>query len=284
MRLILLFVVLTNYLFAIINTPLHTSITSVNEQEVTTPIVEGAQVGMYGAIVHWFDETHATALSWVEIKKIDANSITLTMAPILALEQSALPSGRWAPKIGDEVILGYNYQRGLLIAPNSNLYKKVTGYHKERSWVHPDIFAATLSGNGHPTPLREDFTEVCRANNIGIVSFMFDKSIITVDCQSFKIIENKSTSVKAKEPQLPFYTRVNHIEANWFGEGSDELEEYSPHYIELLAENNQENEWIQIYKRKREQATMDNEGSWFDSIFGNMNLEKVPDDELDDDN
>jgi len=281
MRLILLFVFFTNYLFAIINAPLHTNITSVNEQEISTPTVEGAQVGMYGAIVHWFDETHATALSWVEIKKIDEDGITLTMAPILALEQSALPSGRWVPKIGDEVILGYNYQRGLLIAPNSNIYKKITHYHQDRSWVHPDIFATTLSSNGHPTPLREDFTAVCRANNIGIVSFMFDKSIITVDCHSFKILQNKSTSVKADDPQLPFYSRVTNIEANWFGEGSDELEEYSPHYIELIAENNPGNEWIHTYKTKREQATMGEDESWFDSIF---KMKRVNDNEYDDNN
>ncbi len=282
MRITLLIVLFTNYLFAIINSPVHTQITSVTGQEITTPMVKDVQVGMYGVIVHWFDDTHATALSWVEIKKIEADSITLAMAPILALEQSALPSGKWVPKVGDEVILGYNYQRGLLIAPNSSIYKKITHYHQDRSWVHPDIFATALSSNGHPTPLREDFTATCRANNIGIVSFMFDKSIITVDCQSFKILQNKSTSVRADDPQLPFYTRVTNIEANWFGEGSDELEEYSPHYIELLAENNPDNEWIHIYKMKREQATADKEESWFDSIFGNSKLKRVNDHEHDD--
>ena len=281
MRLILLFVFLTNYLFALINTPIHTQITSVHDEEVTASYVEGAQVGMYGAIVHWFDKTHSIALSWVEVKKIDGETITLSTAPILALEQSALPSGKWEPKAGDEVILGYNYQRGLLIAPNNSVYKKVTYFHKEREWIHPDVFAATLSRNGHPTPLREDFEETCRSYNIGVVAFMFDKSLITLDCQSFKVMENKSTSIKAEDPQLPFYTRVTNIEANWFGEGSDELEEYSPYYIELIAENNPENEWIHIYKMKREQATMEEDESWFGSIFKSMKLKHVNDNEYD---
>lgn len=284
MRLTLLFFLFTNYLFAVINSPVHTKITSVSETEITTPVVDGAQVGMYGVIVHWFDDTHSTALSWVEIKKIESDTIILTMVPIRALEQSALPSGKWVPKIGDEVILGYNYHRALLIAPNSSIYRKITHYHQDRNWVHPDIFATALSSNGHPTPLREDFTSACRANNIGIVSFMFDKSIITVDCQSFKILQNKSTSVRADDPQLPFYTRVTNIEANWFGEGSDELEDYSPHYIELIAENNPDNEWINIYKMKREQATMTEEESWFDAFFKNINLQHVHDNEYDDNN
>ncbi len=272
MRLTLLLVLFTNYLFAVINVPVHTKVLSIHDQEITTPAVEGAQVGMFGAVVHWFDDTHSTALSWVEIKKIEDDTITLDMVPIRALEQSALPSGKWAPAVGDEVILGYNYQRGLLIAPNSSIYKKITHYHQNRSWIHPDIFAAALSSNGHPTPLREDFSAACRVNNIGIVSFMFDKSIITVDCQSFKILQNKSTSVRADEPQLPFYSRVTHIEANWFGEGSDELEEYSPHYITLIAENNPDNKWIQTYKTAREEATSDNEESWFDSWFENTDI------------
>jgi hypothetical protein len=164
------------------------------------------------------------------------------------LEQSALPTGTWSPKVGDEVILGYNYHRALLISPNASVYKKVTGHHKERHWMHPDIFTTVLSSRGHPTPLMEDFKYTCRVNNIGLVSFVIDKSILTIDCHSFKILQNRKTKIQTDEIQLPFYTRVVKIEANWFGEGSDELLEYSPYYVGLLAKNNPDNEWIQTYK------------------------------------
>ncbi len=275
MRLILLFVFSSLSLFAIINTPLQTKIISINSNEITASNIEGAQVGMFGAIVHTFDEAHSTALSWVEVQSITADVIHLSTSPIFALEQSALPSGTWTPQVGDEIVLGYNYHRGLLIAPNSSIYKKITGYHQERSWVHPDIFATDLSALGHPTPLKEDFSATCRSNNIGIVSFMFDKSIISVDCQSFKILENRSISITQEEASLPFYTRVPNILANWFGEGSDEMETYSPYYIELLAQNNPENSWIQNYRDNA--LGKEDDGSWFGSFFSGST--RVHDDE-----
>jgi hypothetical protein len=282
MRLILFITLFTSHLFALINTPMHTEVIATNEKELTIPTIEGSQVGMYGAVVRWFDDEHSTALSWVEVKSIEGDKTILSMIPIRALEQSALPSGNWTPRVGDEVVLGYNYHRALLIAPNPSIYKKITSYHTERQWVHPDIFASVISSKGHPTPLREDFSYACRANNIGVVYFMFDKSIMTLDCHSFKILQNKSTSVKSTEQQLPFYTRVPHIEANWFGEGSDELEEYDAYYIELIAENNPENSWIQTYKRTREQAVDDNKDvSWFDAWFGDINRVIDADDDYD---
>ena len=271
MRLILLFLFSSLSLFATISTPIHTKIISVNTNEITASNIEGAQVGMFGAIVHTFDATHSTALSWVEVKSIESDIIHLSTSPITALEQSALPSGIWTPKVDDQIVLGYNYQRALLIAPSSSVYKKITNYHQERSWVHPDIFATNLSALGHPTPLREDFSSTCRENNIGIVAFMFDKSIISVDCQSFKILENKSTSIAQKDVQLPFYTRVPNILANWFGEGSGKMQEYSPYYIELLAKNNPKNSWIQNYRDNA--LGKEDDSSWFGSFFSGITIE-----------
>jgi len=284
MRYLLSLLLLSTYLFAIISEPVHSKITAINEDEQIISIspIAGAQVGMYGIIVQHFTDAHATALSWIEVTEIQAERISAKMIPIYALEQSALPTGTWTAKIGDEVILGYNYHRALLIAPNLGMYKKVTGYHKDKKWVHPDIFTTVLSSHGHPSPLQEDFQYTCRANNIGLVSFLFDKSIITVDCQSFKIVQNKSTSITIDETQLPFYTRVANIEANWFGDGSDEMTEYSPYYVSLLAESNPNNEWIQTYQKVLESEKEDE--SWFSSWFSSVKvINEADQDTLEDD-
>lgn len=264
MRLILLALLFVPSLFAYIFSPLHTTILSVDEEgeTATIPTLENVQVGMYGAVSHRFDVSHATALYWLEVTKIDSDVTTVKFVPIKALEQSALPTGNWEPKVGDEVVMPYNYHRSILIAPNRIMYKRITEFHKERYWVHPDIFAAVLSTRGHPTPLVEDFQYACRMNNIGTVAFNFDKTVITVDCHSFKIIENRATNVENNDTQLPFYTRVSHIEANWFGDGSDELEAYTPHYVEILSEMNPDNQWIQDYKRELE-GKDDDDSSWF---------------------
>lgn len=252
MRLLLLITLFTTYLFALTSSPLRTQVSAVDGNTLTAATPEGALPGMYGVLLHWFDAEHSVALSWVEITTIEGEVTTLKTSPIHALEQSALPSGNWAPKAGDELILGYNYQRALLIAPNASIYKKITQHHSEREWVHPDIFATVLSSRGHPTPLREDFAYACSTNNIGVLTFVFEQSVLSLDCQSFKILDNRSSTETISEEQLPFYSRVPHIEANWFGEGSDELEAYAPYYIELIAENNPENAWIQAYKKQHE--------------------------------
>lgn len=282
MRLLLLITLISTYLLALISSPLHTTLVSVAEDKETATIktLENTQVGMYGVISHWFDETHSVALSWVEITNIEGEETSLKLVPILALEQSALPSGSWTPNVGDEVIIGYNYQRALLIAPNSSIYNKITSYHADRKWVHPDIFASVISSQGHPSPLKEDFALACRSNNIGTVTFMFDKSVITVDCQSFKILQNKSTSVQSKEQQVPFYTRVPNIQNNWFGDGSDEVENYDAYYVALIAENNLDNTWIQKYRHEREKIAEENEGeSFFGSLFDDFSLSIGAEDE-----
>ena len=252
MRYILSFILMYSSLYALINKPVHSQITSINqdEQRIYIKPIKGAQIGMFGLIIQHFDKTHSTALSWVEVLAIDSKTIEVKMLPIVALEQSALPSGTWEPKVGDKVTLGYNYHRALLISPNASAYKKLTNLHKKRLWVHPDIFATALSSNGHPTPLIEDFRDTCRANNIGVLGFILGTSFLSVDCQSFKILEVKTTTLSTTEVQLPFYTRINTIQANWFGEGSDELLEYAPYYAQLLAENNPDNIWIQTYINK----------------------------------
>jgi len=267
MKYILFLLLFHSYLLALINEPIQTEVKSVSLEEESVLIhpVTGAQVGMYGVIVHHFNAKHATALSWVEITAISSDGLSAKMLPIYALEQSALPSGTWKAQAGDEVILGYNYHRSLLIAPNPSVYKKVTEHHKDLKWVHPDIFTTVLSTRGHPTPLADDFKYTCRANNIGLVSFMFDQSLLTIDCQSFKILQNKETSFKIDETQLPFYTRVVNIEENWFGEGSEPLTEYTPYYVALLAENNPDNEWIQNYLKTLEETQESD--SWFSSWF-----------------
>jgi hypothetical protein len=280
MRLFLLALLFSTTLFGLINAPVHTPVTSVNEdeEEITITTLKNTEVGMYGAVSHWFNKMHSVALSWVEITKIEGEVTTLKLIPILALEQSALPSGTWKVKVGDDVAMAYNYQRAMLVAPNASIYKKITSYHRDRQWVHPDILASILSSNGHPSPLKEDFTQVCRANNIGTVAFMFDKSIITVDCQSFLIIKNKSTTVQSKEQQVPFYTRVPNINNNWFGDGSDEMENYDAYYVDLLAEHNPQNNWIQKYQHSRNKQHGNND-SWFNSFVNSFSLSDEPEED-----
>ena len=57
--------------------------------------------------------------------------------------------------------------------------------------------------------------------------------------------------------KLPFYSRVEEIDANWFGDGSDELEEYAPHYYELLVAFNKKDKALYAIVKSHEEKLHD---------------------------
>jgi hypothetical protein len=209
--------------------------------EVTIEI-EKIDVGVSGFIVHSIDEAHSAILKNAVVKSFDEKSKTAKVAisEFSALSSSALPSGRWNVKVGDTAVLAFGYTRALLIAPNEDIYYRVTKSSNVQ-WIHPDIFATILSFNGHPTPLRSDFAEMSSSTSMGLVFIYLDERVYTLDAKSFKILAITDAKLEQKEVNLPFYTRVPEIDANWWGEGSSRLKEYEPHYYKLMVEANPDN-------------------------------------------
>lgn len=220
-----------------------------DETEVTIEI-ESIDVGVSGFVVHEIDKGHTTILKNATVTSFDKeNKIAkVAISEFNEFKNSALPDGKWRVKAGDTVILAFGYTRGLLIAPNEEIYYRVTKNSKLQ-WVHPDIFATILSFNGHPTPLRSDFSEMSSSVSVGLVFIYLDKKVYTLDAKSFKILAVTDAALQDTETKLPFYTRVPEINAAWWGEGSDELEEYEPHYYKLMIEANSNNrEFYDIIK------------------------------------
>ena len=77
---------------------------------------------------------------------------------------------------------------------------------------------------------------------VGLFFIYLDKKIYTLDARTFKILNITDILLEQKGVKLPFYTRIDEIDASWFGEGSYELESYEPHYYELMIEYNPDNE------------------------------------------
>ena len=218
-------------------------VVAINEDKTEVTIeIEKIDVGVSGFIVHGIDEEHTTILKNAVVKSFDENSkiAKLAISEFNALSSSALPSGRWDVQIGDTAVLAFGYTRALLIAPNEDIYYRVTK-SSNIQWIHPDIFATILSFNGHPTPLRSDFTEMSTNTSVGLVFIYLDERVYTLDAKSFKILAITDAKLEQKEVNLPFYMRVPEIDAAWWGEGSDELDEYEPHYYELMVKANPDN-------------------------------------------
>jgi len=249
MKYIFLVLILVLELFgAVVKSP----VMNINEDETQATIkIDKIDVGMSGFVVHKIDDTHTIILKNAVVKGYDkaTKTATIELSEFNALSNSALPSGRWNIEIGDTVVLAFGYTRGLLIAPNEEIYYRISK-HSKVQWIHPDIFATILSFNGHPTPLREDFTKISISSSIGLVYIFLDNVVYTLDAKTFKILTTTEAKFTQDETKLPFFTRVEKIDANWWGEGSNELEDYEPHYYELIAKANPKNrELYEIVKK-----------------------------------
>ena len=236
---------------------LKSTISSVDhEKNIATIKVDRIDVGMTGFVIHKLDKDHSSIVKNAVVESFNDGVAVLKLSDFTDLKNTALPSGKWDVEVGDGVIMAFGYLRALLIAPNSEIYNKITKSAQNLQWLHPDIFASILSINGHPTPLKEDFDHMTSSSYVGLVFMFLDKKLYTLDAKSFKILNTSDVALEQRSEMLPFYSRVEEIDANWFGEGSDELEDYEPHYYELLIEHNPKNENLkklyEQYKEKQE--------------------------------
>jgi hypothetical protein len=243
MKYILVLLLLVKTAFA---TLIETELQSVQGDEATISI-ENIDVGVSGFVVKKLAPNHSSIINAVTVKSFDPQTHTayLKLSSYTVFVNNNLPKGKWHAQKGDVVVLAFGYNRGLLIAPTEETYYTLKQAIKGENFVHPDVFATLLSYHGHPTPLQEDFQGFCSNVSIGLLFFYLEKHLYTVDCQSFKVLNIQNAPLKqTQKEQLPFYSRVKKIEANWFGKGSNELQDYKTYYYELLYENNPKNKQL----------------------------------------
>lgn len=238
----LVFIAVLQLFGAVVKSP----IIGLNEEFTEASIeVEKIDVGVSGFIVHEIAKDKKTILANVVVKSFDPVSkiAKVSLNEFNSLSNNALPNGKWSIKIGDEVVLAFGYTRGVLIAPNEEIYYRITK-NSALQWVHPDLFATLLSFNGHPTPIRSDFSQMSIDSSVGLVFIFLQNRVYTIDAKSFKILAITDAVLEQKETKLPFYTRVEEIDSSWwqwFDEGAKKLDDYEPHYYELIIKANRDN-------------------------------------------
>ena len=213
------------------------------EQSIATIEISKIDIGMSGFVSHKLSNNHSAILNNVVVIDFDKEKhiATLKLSKFDDLVHTALPQGKWKTRVGDTVTLAFGYTRGLLIAPSEEIYYYITRATSQMQWVHPDIFATILSFQGHPTPLKDDFTRLSKATSVGLLFLYLNKYVFTIDIKSFVILNISPAPLTQDNIILPFYTRVEEIDASWWGEGSDELQAYEPYYFSLLVKYNQKN-------------------------------------------
>ncbi len=217
-------------------------VVAVKDGKVTITIGKVAK-GTSGYVVHTLAPNQTTIVNGLVVVAYDEKKgqATAKILPFTLFENSNLPKGKWQAQKGDLALLAFGYNRALLVAPSEEIYYQLKKALKQEVFAHPDLFATFLSYQGHPSPLQKDFVKFSQDLSLGLLFFFIEQKFYTVDSQSFTILDIQDAPLKYSKAKLPFYSRVEKIEANWFGEGSDEIEDYASYYYKLLLQNNKAN-------------------------------------------
>lgn len=149
------------------------------------------------------------------------------------LEQDALPLPNVVPQKGDEVVLNFLYDRGLVIAPDEQTYNKLVSGFPEIYFTHIDILGAQLIRSSSLAPKRSDFRKFCADNAVGILIFALEDKAKMVDCQDFSELYELAIA-KPSSIQVPFYSRIGGYKSNFFDFNSQEVGNYYRYYDALI--------------------------------------------------
>ncbi|EAH8788093.1 exporting protein [Campylobacter jejuni] len=149
------------------------------------------------------------------------------------LEQDALPLPNVVPQKGDEVVLNFLYDRGLVIAPDEQTYNKLVSSFPEIYFTHIDILGAQLIRSSSLAPKRSDFRKFCADNAVGILIFALEDKAKIIDCQDFSELYELAIA-KPSSIQVPFYSRIGGYKSNFFDFNSQEVGNYYRYYDALI--------------------------------------------------
>lgn len=171
-------------------------------------------VGQSGIVVHIVDNDKRLIISNAKVISSTGSSSVVEFFKFDDLKQDALPTSKREIEIGDILVLNYMYNSSLLIAPSLDSFQAIRENFRLNNFIHSDIFAAKLKINNKPYPTKEDFQEFAIEQNLGTMFFAVDKKVFIVDTKTFKILESYALDYGNNENQMPFYTRVEEIEAS----------------------------------------------------------------------
>jgi co-chaperonin GroES (HSP10) len=149
-----------------------------------------------------------------------------------SLENDSFALPRVLPKVGDRIVLGKDYSRVMIVAPNQNSYLKVKSMLKDKTFISPDIFATFLD----EIPTKKDFVNFAKKLDIGMYAFVLDK-VYLVDAYSFYKIKKYDLNETYKY-EKPFFVNYKHfkISSGIFSMFKTKIKDFEKYYKNLIRE------------------------------------------------
>lgn len=192
------------------------------------------QKGVTGIVVTKLDDQRSAIVAAARAIN-SGNEIKVRFEMFSDLAQEALPRAMVLPRVGDKGLFYLFDDRATIIAKNQADYQKVAA-SDNKTWVHPDLFAALLTKERVGEPKAKHISSFCRLYSVGTIYFAIRDKIYITDCQSMEILEERAfASDNQKEFDSPFYRRTGEIDTGYLGILKESVKDYDSYYLRVLG-------------------------------------------------
>lgn len=196
--------------------PMAIRIQNVNDESATINI-GNLRIGQSAIIQHNYPNSKTLIVANAYVSESNSSSSTLKLLPFLDLKQNALPTSNRKAVNGDIAIVNYLYSSSMIIAPSQDAFSATRAKYKDNNFLHSDIFGAKLKIQHEPLPSKKTIQDFAISQNIGTIFFILKNNVYIVDTKTFALLETDTISYNfIEDEKMPFYTRVEKIEANAF--------------------------------------------------------------------
>lgn len=168
--------------------------------------------GVSGIVVHRYNDRHSAIIAAV----VSLGGDKAQVVNASYVQNTRLPDIATTIEVGDTVVMGYLYNRSLLIAPNEATYKEVLEIYPNIDFVNPDLLAFQMMREGRNMPTKQSIQEYCNQNAIGLVYIVTADMGYFLDVNSFDIL-NVEPIDSSGDRVLPFFMRLERIDGGIVG-------------------------------------------------------------------
>jgi len=171
-------------------------------------------VGQSGVVIHLHDKDKRLIVANAKVISSNNKTSTVEFSKFDDLKQKALPTSNRKPQKGDILALNYLYNSSLLIAPTQETFQTVRSNFKYNNFLHTDIFASSLKVDESPLPSKKLIQDFAIKQNLGTIFVVVDNKVNVIDTKTFTLLTSYDINYDKDDSQLPFYTRIEKIEAS----------------------------------------------------------------------
>ncbi len=168
--------------------------------------------GMSGIVIH----NYGNGLLAITKATVSQGGGRATLLPYKAIPHKNIPNIQTEAKVGDKVIFGNFYNNALVIAPNRDIYRKITTTYK-KTWIHPDAYAVEFMKDEETHLSLDSIKKFSQLNQIGLVLIVAQNQLLILDPISEQFLGAIPMQVNKANAMAPFYARFEQMDTSVFG-------------------------------------------------------------------